>query len=246
MSDIFNMADTWNAGGTTFTAIKMNVTDTASASASLLLDLQVGGSSQVSVRKDGYLQANYLALKSGSTPTLYFQSTTTGALAFFNGAGAAPTSLGFGTDLFLVRDAADTLALRNSNNNQTMRFGGANAAYCQISTLNESHTLAAAATSDTTIQFPANSIGLGVTIRVTTLITGCASLDVGIAGATTRYGTGIALTAGTTNVSPGATNPSIYASATSVRFTAVGGGASFTAGVIRTTLHYISLSAPTS
>ena len=38
MAYIYDLADTWNASGTTFTAIKMNVTDTASATASLLMD----------------------------------------------------------------------------------------------------------------------------------------------------------------------------------------------------------------
>jgi hypothetical protein len=51
MSDIFDLADTWNDGATTFTAIKMNVTDTASAAASNLMDLQVGGVSRFSVSK---------------------------------------------------------------------------------------------------------------------------------------------------------------------------------------------------
>lgn len=156
--------------------------------------------------------------------------------------GAAGSSM----DTILARDAANTLALRNANANQTMRFGTMNAAYSQISAVSELHTLAAAATSDTTITIPANSLVVGVTLRVTTTITGCTTLDVGVAGATTRYGTGIALTSGTTNVSPGTTNPTIYSAATAIRFTAVGGGASFTAGVIRVTVHYISLSAPTS
>lgn len=53
MSDIFNMADTWNNGATVFTAIKMDVTDTASNSASLLLDLLVGASSKFKVDKSG-------------------------------------------------------------------------------------------------------------------------------------------------------------------------------------------------
>jgi hypothetical protein len=49
--DLFDMAETWNASGTTFTAIKMDVTDTASAADSLLMDLQVGGVSKFSVAK---------------------------------------------------------------------------------------------------------------------------------------------------------------------------------------------------
>jgi hypothetical protein len=50
---VLDATQTWNAGGVTFTAHKTNITDTASASASLLADLQVGGSSKFSVRKDG-------------------------------------------------------------------------------------------------------------------------------------------------------------------------------------------------
>jgi hypothetical protein len=49
--NIFSMSDTWNDGGTTFTAIKMNVDDQASAAASKLLDLQRGGVTQFAVEK---------------------------------------------------------------------------------------------------------------------------------------------------------------------------------------------------
>jgi hypothetical protein len=52
--NIFNLTDTWNNVATTFTAIKMNATDTASASGSLLIDLQTSGTSRFSVRKDGF------------------------------------------------------------------------------------------------------------------------------------------------------------------------------------------------
>ena len=44
---------TWNAGAIAFTAWRLNITDTASAAASLLLDLQVGGTSKLAVVKDG-------------------------------------------------------------------------------------------------------------------------------------------------------------------------------------------------
>jgi hypothetical protein len=52
-----DLAQTWNAAGTTFTAIKMNATDTASAAGSLLLDLQVGGVTKGSLSKGGLLVA---------------------------------------------------------------------------------------------------------------------------------------------------------------------------------------------
>lgn len=54
MAFIYDMVDTWNNAGTTFTAIKMNVTDSASQAASLLMDLQVGGISQFSIDKGGH------------------------------------------------------------------------------------------------------------------------------------------------------------------------------------------------
>lgn len=53
---------TWNSGATAFTGWKLNVTDTASAAGSLLLDLQVGGVSKFSVRKDGLVTSSGRAL----------------------------------------------------------------------------------------------------------------------------------------------------------------------------------------
>ncbi len=52
---VINATQTWNASGTTFTGLKLNITSTASAAASLLLDLQVGGSSKFYVDKAGLL-----------------------------------------------------------------------------------------------------------------------------------------------------------------------------------------------
>ena len=48
-----SLTDTWNAGGTTFTAIQMNVTDTASASGSLVDGPSVKGVSKWKVDKAG-------------------------------------------------------------------------------------------------------------------------------------------------------------------------------------------------
>lgn len=53
----WNSSATWNAGAVSFTHLKANVTDTASAAASLLIDLQVGGVSQFKVSKAGALTA---------------------------------------------------------------------------------------------------------------------------------------------------------------------------------------------
>ena len=210
---------------------------------------------------DGLASAPGLAL--GSAPTTGFYNSGSGVISMTRlgtqiysfGAstfGIISTSgaLSIGSDTILARDAANVLALRNGNNNQTMRFGTMNAAYAQISAVSELHTLAAAATSDTTITIPADALVVGVTVRVTTTITASAgtTFDIGVAGATTRYNPGAGapvFAAGTTGVSPGTTNPTIYGTAAAIRFTC-GGAGSFTAGVVRVTVHYISLSAATS
>jgi hypothetical protein len=151
MAYIYNMADTWADAGVTFTAIKMNVTDTASNAASLLMDLQVGGVSIASVRKNGLaLFGPTAAFVNGigiGTPSVNVGAGANVAsnfaggqvniwdsnlnVASLNAGGLALRSTGTvawgsGTsvataDLFLARDAANTLAQRNGVNAQAFR-----------------------------------------------------------------------------------------------------------------------------
>lgn len=51
------MTQLWNNAGTTYAAIKMNVTNSASAAASKLLQLQIGGSDKFTVDKNGAVVA---------------------------------------------------------------------------------------------------------------------------------------------------------------------------------------------
>jgi hypothetical protein len=74
---VLDLTQTWNQVTTTFTGLKVNVTDTNSASGSLLLDLQVGGTSKFSVNKSGNLVAAG-TFTAGAT-------TVGGALTFPNG-----------------------------------------------------------------------------------------------------------------------------------------------------------------
>jgi hypothetical protein len=144
MAYIYDLADTWNASGTTFTAIKMNVTDSASSAGSLLMDLQVGGVSRFNVTKGGTLSAQAgtaaapgyglgtggVGVYSRSTARVNFATTggfdagveignnllvlaSTSSLSWVS--GTLPSS---GIDLFVTRDAANTLAQRNGVNPQ--------------------------------------------------------------------------------------------------------------------------------
>ncbi len=83
---IYALVDTWNASGTTFTAIKMDVTDTASAAGSLLMNLQVGGTSQFRVSKGGRITALGRATIDTLTIGLGGQTAVTSNTALGNGA----------------------------------------------------------------------------------------------------------------------------------------------------------------
>jgi hypothetical protein len=127
-----NIAQTWNTTGTP-TAIKLNVTDTASNAASLLMDLQVGGFSRFAISKNGGLTfgsstnpvlrasvssdgAGRLLLNSSNISgiVVYGSTQLRGALNFFDGA-------------FLQRDNVgenDVIAQRNGVNAQESRIYG--------------------------------------------------------------------------------------------------------------------------
>jgi hypothetical protein len=147
--NIYALTDLWNAGGTTFKGIALDVTDTASASGSLLMDLQVGGVSQFSVQKNGLVNvpntgangstgyaigastlltqvssyATLLNVAGGGGIALGAAGSTTPATlwALFSGAGLSFFDGSGVTDLILARDAANTLAQRNSTNAQAFR-----------------------------------------------------------------------------------------------------------------------------
>jgi len=134
------MTQTWNDAGVTFTSLKLNVTDTASASGSLLLDLQVGSSSKFSVSKAGVVTLGGSATFAKQVASNYIEATTGWSVSVGGSAGAAMTpNVGFSVgpnsayafasgnsitvlDIFLRRDAAGVLAQRNSTNAQTFNI----------------------------------------------------------------------------------------------------------------------------
>lgn len=93
---------------------------------------------------------------------------------------------------------------------------------------------------------PAGSLILGTTFRILTTVTGCTSFTIGDGADADRFGNILTLTAGTTGTSSDwtITSPPFYAAATNVVLTAVGGGASFSAGQLRFVVYYLSTSAP--
>lgn len=109
-------------------------------------------------------------------------------------------------------------------------------------TIEVDHAVASGATSSISGFIPENTIVYGVTGRVLSAVGGAASLEVGVAGSSDRYGSGIGLSAGAWM--RGITgSPLTYYSATDLLLTAVGG--SFDgSGTIRLAVHFAELSLP--
>jgi hypothetical protein len=137
-TSLIDASATWNTTGTP-TAFKLNVTDTASNASSLLMDLQVGGSSRFSLTKNGsivcpVLNANMLLTLGyyrSSGNGYWVQSNGVTDLAYFDSLGlrlSGTMQVSWGAtspapvDLQLHRDSADTLAQRRSTNAQTFRI----------------------------------------------------------------------------------------------------------------------------
>ena len=126
---ISNMTATWTDSGTTYTAVKMNVTDTASNAASLLMDLQVGGTSKFNVAKSGFITFAGHRMYSDAAAICFTNSSNVTTLISRTDYTLVPqaASIGWGnltsfaSDLSLARDAANTLAQRNATNAQAFR-----------------------------------------------------------------------------------------------------------------------------
>lgn len=96
MAGIYELTDTWNSGGTTFSAVKMNVTDSASASGSKLIDLQVGAVEKFAVTKTGLTRTAGAVNITDATATALTvgpNGTTNPALAVDASAATAATGL---------------------------------------------------------------------------------------------------------------------------------------------------------
>lgn len=128
---VINLSQTWNNAATTFTGFKLNVTDTASAADSKLLDLQVNGVSKFDLRDGALITSAFsyastgagtaviLSPNGGATYSARFSTSTlftTGTLGLANNVfSSAP-------DVVLNRDAANILAQRNGTNAQAYRL----------------------------------------------------------------------------------------------------------------------------
>jgi hypothetical protein len=127
---LYNLTDTWNDGGTTFDAIKMDVTNTASAAGSSFLNLLSGGTSVFKVAKQTSVGGGTGLVITAEAPNSQLieitpRNATVGAASFTLGGAYhfdGPVVLGIAVAAYLQSDAAHTLALRFGASAQTFRI----------------------------------------------------------------------------------------------------------------------------
>lgn len=176
------------------------------------------------------------------------ESLAKGTGIFGDGTGA-PSSVPVGADnTILQADSAQSAGVGYTADPilDTVTQQGANVQKTVIKQATTELTGLTRATVTATDLIPAGSFLIGVTARVTTTITGATTFDIGDGTDVDRWGAAIALPAGTTSDITDFTASGFgqFGSANNVVLTA--NVANFTAGAVRLTAHYISLTAPTS
>jgi hypothetical protein len=128
---VLDLAQTWNASGTTFTGLNLALTNTASASASSYFNINLDAGQVFSIRRGESTTPATLITCGGSGLTWTARTRTgAGTGVNFSGIVGIGTNIQFGTgssttggDVILTRDdAANTLALRNAANAQTFNI----------------------------------------------------------------------------------------------------------------------------
>ncbi len=141
---VLDLSQTWNNAATTFTGLKINVANTASAAGSLLADFQVGGTTKASISKEGY---GSFGIGSNVVASIGFGSATNSGFGSVNGydlyyirAGSpmlffgynridfgAISNLSWGSeiggtpDIYVSRAASGILAQRNGTTAQSFK-----------------------------------------------------------------------------------------------------------------------------
>jgi hypothetical protein len=126
-----NLTFQWNNVATTFTGIRYDVQDTASAAGSLLMDLRTSNTSRFSVAKNGAASVHSVAVSNinGIDGPAEWRLRVSGNIAatLFSNTMSLPSAgklawNGGSPDLELARDEANILAQRRGTNAQTFRI----------------------------------------------------------------------------------------------------------------------------
>jgi hypothetical protein len=266
---VLDLAQTWNASGTTFTGIRANFTNTASATASRLMDLQIGGTSTFYVERNGTIVGNVANAQTlltaavnfvafdvaasgggrirfaggglGSQPMLFWASN--GLYRFGPDATAGTTTTGFWLS---AEGTSNVLALRNDSNAQESRLYStftSSTNYQRMTIKSVRQTLSAlnGASATTTGTFiPDGAVVVGVTTRVSTLLAGATGYTIGDGTDADRWGDITGTAVGTTSDNRDWTAGTIECFTAGGNITLTAVGSNFTAGAIEISVFYLA------
>jgi len=118
-SPVLDLSQTWNNGAVTFTGLKFNATDTASAAGSLLMDLQTGGVSRLNVRKNGTVTVTAGSSAAGSQAITFADNLNAGMYAAFQQLYFTGNAVNINTQLFSTNN------INVTDNAASFRLGSA-------------------------------------------------------------------------------------------------------------------------
>jgi len=243
-------------GRASFTGLQVSITDTSSEIGSRLMEVTATGGYGISFRKGNALGRVDLVSQNGNLQmfTSGGAGTNSGVLmlALSSSDGlvstGAGTMLGWSTDCFMMRDAADVVAVRrlNADNAQTLHVYGRRASatnYQRLAIKTKAVTLSAlsgASVATTGGFIPDGAVLVGLTTRVSTAITGATGYDIGDGSDADRWGAniGIALNTSSDNTNWTAGTIECFTAAQEVTLTAV--GSNFTGGTVVIVAHYLA------
>lgn len=167
-------------------------------------------------------------------------------------AGGTGAALRGSLDLCLVRDAANTLGLRNGAVAQIANIYGSYTSATDyqrlaIKTIRESTGALSGATYTSTATIPAYAVLIGVTTNVTTAITGATSYSVGDGTDVDLWGATIGVADGSESRTANFTAIGSTGAATAARNVVLtANGSNFSGGVVEICLHYLMTEAEAS
>jgi hypothetical protein len=194
---VLNMSQTWNNGAVTFTGLKFNAatgSNTGSASGSLLMDLQLEGTSRFKVSKTGNITAlglfdrnNALNYTYFDTNILYFAISDVAVAAVSSGQFRIRSLDALGFSSGTTNLALDTILTRRAAAN--LRLGAADAAVPVAQTLSVQSGTAGASATTVSIS--------GTALTIAGTVTGTIAIGHAVTGTGVSAGTLITAGSGT-------------------------------------------------
>jgi hypothetical protein len=240
------VTQTWNNSATFFRAIETNITNTNSQTESYHLLCSVGGSAVTYIRRDGRIVGGANVYGSINLESALLPQGVAVGNASYIGFCSNSFANDSGGDTRLFRDAANVLAQRNAANSQESRLystftSSTNYQRMTIKSVRQTLSALSGASATTTGTFiPDGAVVVGVTTRVSTLLTGATGYTIGDGTDADRWGDITGTAVGTTSDNRDWTAGTIECFTAGGNITLTAKTSNFTAGAIEISVFYLA------